>query len=452
VSALEPADPCPGWSSCDQVEALEEQTHAGRRRTGRVSRLLGGPSVSSPTDRRPLARRSLVFAVRPRGTYPRPAAACPVGLTGRGCLRRFVPSGRSLPTSASARLDESLSRPPLALGEQSENRVRSQVEAVCNRTVGSHYRRDDRKPEDRLTATIERPCAGLLLGLGWCWWRYDFPVGRSATPWNRQPLLLLVGDFPSAHPSPPSHTPRGKGGRQYPPEPDRQTAGLAPLPRKLSRDSAPLLRASNIQTLPKEEPRQNPSSPRLLGGGGEPHRLQAPTLLQSDQPRRSAVHERQGAGKFRSLSIGTAPEASGLALDEPLPHSPIVLRQQHPAERREALRRIVERAKDCLAILDRECDQYLLGLERDDKGRCLPVGDERCERSDESGRNGHRACAVAREAAAEIVESEREGNDRAEHEQEEETVRRTYQPYEQNRRGERASQSLLIVSGTPTRC
>ena len=63
-------------------------------------------------------------------------------------------------------------------------------------------------------------------------------------------------------------------------------------------------------------------------------------------------------------------------LHEPLAHAPLVLVQEHGSKHGECGRRVVERSKDRLAILDRESDQLLLRFQRDDDrlGRIIEPG------------------------------------------------------------------------------
>ena len=53
------------------------------------------------------------------------------------------------------------------------------------------------------------------------------------------------------------------------------------------------------------------------------------------------------------------------ALNEAVAQSPFVLAEQHRTEFRQSIGRIVERSQDRLAILDRESNKILLGIERE---------------------------------------------------------------------------------------
>jgi hypothetical protein len=70
-------------------------------------------------------------------------------------------------------------------------------------------------------------------------------------------------------------------------------------------------------------------------------------------------------------------------LDQSFSHAPLMLAQQYAAELLEPGRRIVERAEDALAVIDRERDDGDLPVQGELEHACGRFVDERCKRADE---------------------------------------------------------------------
>jgi hypothetical protein len=75
---------------------------------------------------------------------------------------------------------------------------------------------------------------------------------------------------------------------------------------------------------------------------------------------------------------GDASDDEQLRLDRAALHAPLVLGEEHLSQLREPMRRMIEHSQHRIAIVDRESDEILLGVERDKKhiARVLEAGRE----------------------------------------------------------------------------
>ena len=80
--------------------------------------------------------------------------------------------------------------------------------------------------------------------------------------------------------------------------------------------------------------------------------------------------KRRVPGSFDLQTLRIPVHVSG---DEPNTQPPVVLGQQNTTKLGETLGRLIKGAEDCLPVLDRESDEILLSLERDDERPCRVI-------------------------------------------------------------------------------